>query len=190
MPPLEGPQAPVRKGQGDPAGGVQCAARSIPRHCLRGHPRPVLRRPRALPDRYLSNHAGGDIEQTCYIFIGDFVDRGYHSVETFEYLLCLKVKYPDRITLLRGNHESRYHSSHADKSQPSMAFTMRSIGSTATPILGNTALRSLTTSPSEPSLTARSSASTEDSVPRSRPSTRLEPSTGESKCLTRDLSAT
>lgn len=50
---------------------------------------------------------GGDIDHTCYIFIGDFVDRGYHSVETFEYLLCLKVKYPDRITLLRGNHESR-----------------------------------------------------------------------------------
>ena len=54
------------------------------------------------------SNSGGDIEHTCYIFIGDFVDRGYHSVETFEYLLCLKVKYPDRITLLRGNHESRY----------------------------------------------------------------------------------
>jgi len=26
---------------------------------------------------------GGLIEKTCYIFIGDFVDRGYHSVETF-----------------------------------------------------------------------------------------------------------
>lgn len=50
---------------------------------------------------------GGEIDQTCYIFIGDFVDRGYHSVETFELLLCLKVKHPDRITLLRGNHESR-----------------------------------------------------------------------------------
>ena len=50
---------------------------------------------------------GGQIPDQKYIFIGDFVDRGYHSVETLEYLLCLKVKYPDKIILLRGNHESR-----------------------------------------------------------------------------------
>jgi len=49
----------------------------------------------------------GDVPQTNYLFLGDFVDRGYYSVETFLLLLALKVRYPDRITLIRGNHESR-----------------------------------------------------------------------------------
>jgi serine/threonine-protein phosphatase 6 catalytic subunit len=50
---------------------------------------------------------GGLIPTTRYIFMGDFVDRGYNSVETFQLLMCLKVRYPGHITLLRGNHETR-----------------------------------------------------------------------------------
>ena len=50
---------------------------------------------------------GGQLPETSYIFLGDYVDRGFHSVETLQLLLCYKLKYPSRITLLRGNHECR-----------------------------------------------------------------------------------
>lgn len=54
---------------------------------------------------------GGEIPRTRYVFMGDYVDRGFNSVETIQLLLCFKVKYPGHITMLRGNHETKNISS-------------------------------------------------------------------------------
>ncbi|XP_062191931.1 serine/threonine-protein phosphatase 7-like isoform X2 [Phragmites australis] len=57
---------------------------------------------------FLLRDAGFPSEERLFVFNGDYVDRGAWGLETFLLLLAWKVLLPNRVFLLRGNHESKY----------------------------------------------------------------------------------
>lgn len=45
-------------------------------------------------------------ERPYLIFLGDYVDRGMEDVANFNFVSMLKLRFPERVVMLRGNHES------------------------------------------------------------------------------------
>jgi len=50
----------------------------------------------------------GPVPETSYLFLGNYVTRGYDGLSVVFLVFLLKARYPKKVTLLRGNHETAH----------------------------------------------------------------------------------
>eukprot|EP01023_Acetabularia_acetabulum_P006508 TRINITY_DN12704_c0_g2_i1.p1 TRINITY_DN12704_c0_g2~~TRINITY_DN12704_c0_g2_i1.p1 ORF type:complete len:417 (-),score=75.81 TRINITY_DN12704_c0_g2_i1:96-1346(-) len=55
---------------------------------------------------HMLNIVGDPCETNLFVWNGDYVDRGAWGVELLTLLLCWKIVLPEKVLLLRGNHET------------------------------------------------------------------------------------
>ena len=98
-------QATLRESERDISGRIERAICIYTCHSLRRHSRSVF------SDLEELFRTGGQVADTKYVFLGDFVDRGSYSLEALTILLLLKLKYSDRIVLLRDKKLTLFRNS-------------------------------------------------------------------------------